>query len=289
MTFHFDDPIWKNYINIISNSESIKCESGFIIVNDSYKITPPKLVNFSERINELRWNRIECYKEYHTLYDNILKESSEAGIAELKKRYLAIVNNINQIEKKISEVRLLQHGVQTQFNTDLERQHAKKQNLISRLNEYRREDRAKNFYQTQKKLEKKFKEIYLLEMSASIDYYIEKLPIIELINDSKSEKNGNVNQTKPVKKYQYITPEEAIEIKESVKKLVRNTFKFKNLEQCLSNRRLTEYWMSRKDILKSINDDKKMKLLMPQGFNSMKRDQLCHAIEEIKKNPNSSL
>ncbi len=75
------------------------------------------------------------------------------------------------------------------------------------------------------------------------------------------------------------------EVKEliQINKDILKKFKFKTVEECQSSKRSQPYYMSKENILKTIDENPDIKSLMPSKYKTMKKEDLCDNIFSVSK------
>jgi hypothetical protein len=79
-----------------------------------------------------------------------------------------------------------------------------------------------------------------------------------------------------------LSPEKIDKVKESIKKLLKEKFRFTNIEECASTKRSQNYYTSKSEIFNVIEEVPDIKKLMPSKYKSMNKDDLCKSIFGIK-------
>lgn len=72
-----------------------------------------------------------------------------------------------------------------------------------------------------------------------------------------------------------ISPTQKNDIKENIKDILKQTFKFKNIQECTSKARTKDFYSSKEDILQAIEANDSLKKLMPANYKKLNKDQLC--------------
>lgn len=278
---------WSKYLEKISSQNgnlNIKQKGNKLLINDEFTIIPPRIQSIPEEIQKLRKNRIEKYYEYHEIYNDILN-SEDDTVNEYKIKYQKIVDSINVIEDQIRNLIIMQNKINQTFAEKIEtmvsetmiieeRNAMLKNNFDKPILDQAVLDQYNNDL-TEARI--RHEQIYREKMREVPDFYIV---------DDKSDNNELEQQTNIVKQFKNINTAQALEIKTSVKRLIADTFKFKNLDQCLNKTHSTSYWMPKTDIIKLINDNEKLRNIMPKKYKNMKREELCKTIEKMRENSN---
>lgn len=63
-----------------------------------------------------------------------------------------------------------------------------------------------------------------------------------------------------------------------------NSFKFKNFEECATNKRSAKYYYSKKDLIDAISKNKNLIKTMPKNYKSLTKEALCKNIYKVDKN-----
>ncbi len=61
-------------------------------------------------------------------------------------------------------------------------------------------------------------------------------------------------------------------------------FKFKNFEECATNKRSAKYYYSKKDLIDAISKNKNLLKTMPKNYKSLTKEALCRNIYKVDKN-----
>ena len=72
-----------------------------------------------------------------------------------------------------------------------------------------------------------------------------------------------------------LSPKEKKEVVESIKDLLKQSFQFQTHQECTSKARTKPFFVSKDDILKIIEENEKLKKLMPANYKKLTKDQLC--------------
>jgi hypothetical protein len=78
-----------------------------------------------------------------------------------------------------------------------------------------------------------------------------------------------------VKKVQVLTVDEQKVIKDNIKKLLKETYKFKDKTECLSKQRNKPFYTSKDQILEEIEKNPELKQLMPKNYKNLTKEKLC--------------
>ena len=92
--------------------------------------------------------------------------------------------------------------------------------------------------------------------------------------EPKKEKKESKKDTKPV----HLSPEKVEKVMKANKQLLKDLFKFSSVDECASNKRSMEYYMSKQDILDIIEDNPDIKRTMPPKYKTMKKEDLCKVL-----------
>lgn len=79
------------------------------------------------------------------------------------------------------------------------------------------------------------------------------------------KKKANTNLTEPQKE----------DIKGRIKGILKDVYKFKDKQECISKQRSQPYFMSKEAILEEIEKNQELKKLMPTNYKSLTKEQLC--------------
>lgn len=274
MILDFSDPRYLKYLKIMSDEFLILNYKKGWLYHDKYKIKPPKIISISEKIKSLQCERLKKFTEYHNIYNTIIDcEDPE----KYKIQYDACVNAINKIDKDIDQLKKFKETIP--FNKkkelNLTNSQIQKEKVFALM---KNKNDIKTYLSLKNKLLEIEDEIKTIKLQPDIDYYIEQYPIIE--NDNDVDPSLNKNKKKI---YKNISNVQAEKIKINVKNLINNSFKFKNLDECLSMKKKTPYWMSKDEIIKQIDKSQTIKNQMPSDYKKLKKENLCKIIDNLKK------
>jgi hypothetical protein len=263
------------FFELISKMNYINVQEGLIKLKRN-DIMIPKIKHVKMRLDEIKRDKVKNIKESYLLQEKILgnSSSSDADIAKFQNLHTNI-NTLNEesqlLHKYIKDVNYKFHGAS---NNDLN-------------NQYKREKK----FTRKKELLQSLKED---EKLAEIDYYvIKKHKIVEQEGEveevspeetkvkkpkvdkkPKAEKTEKKEAKSPVAKI-VITPQQINQIKTNVRKLLQEKFRFSNKEECASLKRSQAYYMTKEDIIATIEDTPDIKAIMPSNYKSLKKEQIC--------------
>lgn len=304
----FKSDIYVKYLTALENSDgNIKYKKDIIIVDNSI-IKPPIFKNVFEDINECIIEKKKIMIQYHNIYNKILFSDNPI---KFKVQYDEIVLNINKLESRIDKLHLYYATINKNKYNDLIGKYKEAYDNI--LNEqkviYSDEKLKSGTVSSMKQVIDKAVTIKLVELykknnkysndisinkkiNYNIDYYIVMLPEFDIDSSSsyispkkikekvikKSIKNKDKDKEikKPIKiSPKKISPEKANVIKENIKELIANKFKFKNKLECLSQKRSQPYFMSKENIIKEIDNTKEIKAIMPLKYKTLPKEKIC--------------
>ena len=278
------DPTYLEYLDIIKKNGdmALLCIDGKILIN-GYTLTPPVMVNIYTKLDELREEKTELYKQYHNLYDLILKSENPNTF---KKEYDNIIDKINDIEKSENSI-LLYHKTANENSEVFRLADSVEQLKLDREAIFEQNKEAvviskediEQIMTINAKIADMQKKLSQNKNSAKIDYYLSTLPVIERKGKEKKQTEEK-KSSKP--KYKSVNDAQAEEIKSNVKSLIRKTFKFTSFEECASQKRSLKTFMSKDQILTEIDKNDRIKNGLPLGYKKFKKNELCKAIFSIK-------
>lgn len=106
--------------------------------------------------------------------------------------------------------------------------------------------------------------------------------LVSVLKISNPPKKKHDLPEKKTKHSRVLTPEKFDKVKESIKKLLKDNFRFTNAEECTSAKRSQKYYTSKTEILDVIERVPEVKKLMPAKYKSLNKEDLCKSIFEIK-------
>jgi hypothetical protein len=267
----FTDPLYLKYIEILnSQDEYIKINDNKIIV-DKYIITIPIIKNLFERQQEIIESRISKLCEIYLLKEQIIQSNKPHNF---QKQYDNLLESIQKLDDEFEllkkyyiKINHIMYGFKTE---ELEKEL------------YKKKYNSKDLFDDKKKIVKKFiknKDLYLeLKNSKNhniIDYYIVTLP--HIVNKSKNEKiikKVDLPKELPTK----LSPKQKQQITNNIKNILIDKFKFKNKGECISKAKSKEYYMSKEELIKIIDDNPDIKLIMPSNYKSLTKEKICEIL-----------
>jgi hypothetical protein len=270
----FTDPIYLKYIELLNlQDDHIKINNNKIIV-DNYIITIPVIKNIFERQQEIIDLRVSKLCEIYLLKEQIISNYIDSKPLHFQKQYDNLLESIQKLDDEF----------------ELLKSYYIKINHI--MYGFKIEELEKELYKTnsfpndKKKIVKKFiknKDLYL-ELNNSknyhkIDYYIVTLPIITQ-KGKKEQVIEKINE--PSKIHKKLSPQQKEQIALNTKNMLLDKFKFQNKEECISKAKSKEYYMSKDELIKIIDDNPDIKLIMPSNYKSLTKEKIC----EILNNKN---
>jgi len=75
-----------------------------------------------------------------------------------------------------------------------------------------------------------------------------------------------------------LAEEEVKEVLTKNKDALKNAFRFKTVEECKSIKRSQPYYMSKEEIIKTIDENPSIKATMPAKYKTMKKEEICHSL-----------
>ena len=114
-----------------------------------------------------------------------------------------------------------------------------------------------------------------------VDFFIEKLPVLDVkSNSAKLPKKVPVPQqkqkaTKKTAIVAKVTPQQINAIKDNVKELITQKFKFKTKEECTTRKTSQPYYMSKDNIVEEIEKTPEIKKLMPAKYKTLPKEKIC--------------
>jgi hypothetical protein len=106
-----------------------------------------------------------------------------------------------------------------------------------------------------------------------------KMPIIvkdkKQLHKDKEPPKLKIQNTDPQIR---LSPKQIEKVKNANKNVLKDLFKFSNIEECASSKRSMMYFMSKENIIDIIDKNPKLKARMPSKFRSLKKEELCKVL-----------
>ncbi len=103
-----------------------------------------------------------------------------------------------------------------------------------------------------------------------------------IMNQIKNKKHYHVLSTQNIKKTKSKSSPNVTKVLERNKEALLKAFKFKTKEECASSKRSQPYYMSKTDLVSTIEKNPDIKKLMPSGYKSKTKEEICDSL--FKKN-----
>jgi hypothetical protein len=276
----FDDPLYIKYNNIIKNTNIITINDNKLII-DNYEITLPKIVNIFNRRTE-----IESIRRQHilNLYELQQKMINSEKPQIYKENYNNIINNIHALDEEYEilkayyiKINQLYYDIKyDDLNHEMSTIKTSMNNLYESIidNNFVQKSITKKYIKKYNSAFDKYNEIKQFKNSYRIDYYILELPKFKTHNKTESK---NIQEKIIVKKSKLpkLSSDQKQKITENIKNMLKDKVKFSNKAECTSKAKSKEYFMSKDEILKLIDDNPEIKITMPSNYKSWNKEVLC--------------
>lgn len=73
----------------------------------------------------------------------------------------------------------------------------------------------------------------------------------------------------------------------NIEQLLKDNFRFKTVQECTSKERSKQYYTTKEEIIKKINEDERLKNAMPNNFKNLTKEKLCEFFYKIRNQPAS--
>jgi hypothetical protein len=70
------------------------------------------------------------------------------------------------------------------------------------------------------------------------------------------------------------------ELEDKIKQNIANNFRFRNVEQCSSQKRSAAFYMSKDEIITIINNNNDIKSIMPHNYKALKKNEICEILSK---------
>jgi hypothetical protein len=278
---------YKNMLNAdIYEEGGLRFNRG--ILNKTLR--PPQLINVQKKIEKLKSDRRVLIQTYYDIHATIV---NQGDAKQSRREYEEVMAKIYHIDNEVDKLLLYQDKLNKDddIESKLKLAVAEKEALEAKLQK-KRSDHKRII-----RLHKSIVSMRNNDQTPYIDYFIDILPVPVEAKDKKEPKNNVVQKhvtpevpkpikpvkvSKPVKTEEELKPskpqltkDQVDDIKNNVKKLIGDTFKFKSREECTSQKRSQPYYMSKENILKAIENNPDIKKQLPAGYKTLSKDDLC--------------
>jgi len=290
----FESEPYTRYTNLFHENdiELLKFnQNGLININNMF-VKPPKIKNIFEEIEGHIILKQQLSIKYHDIYNEILFSDKPNS---LKKEYDDIVNQIETIDKNIDEMYQYYETINNKNYENIVEPLIKKQKILL-LQQFQLLESPSVEKNKMSKLARLYKELNEISEKinetkktiSKIDFYIVSLPEFNVKNKKNKDIHLpiklNVQIIKPVivepvkkspKKGLKVTPKQFSSIKDNVKKLIAEKFKFKTKDECASQKHKQQYYMSKPELIEEIEKNKDLKSLLPANYHKLTKEKIC--------------
>lgn len=240
----------------------------FYFPDKKIKVKPPVTRNVFDEINKLKQEKLDLLMEYKDLYDKIIYSENH------KTQYNAIIKQISDIEEQIEEL-------YTYFNLVNEVKHDDKIDKLNKEIKYFKDNKKIKEYIN--KLTEKNTLLKSIPASNIIDFYVieacdvkTEIPEKREVAPKPKEQAKKKLKEQPKEKTKELPKEEVeAKIKYNIKELLKEKFKFRTKDECSSLRRSQPYFMTKQDIVETIEGDHRLKSVMPEAYKALKKEEIC--------------
>lgn len=284
----FDAEPYTEYVRLVQEHDGpLVIQNGILHVSNR-KLKPPVLKNVFEYIDELVKQKGQLMMKYHELYVKLIHADNPKVF---KAQYENLLNDLNVVDINIERVHRYYELVNKKFTDKIANLHAKQSMLLQQHEVISQKAAEKQYvsknvkelveiYKKQHSYAEKIKE--LESGTVCIDFFIERLPVIDVKTSNvklpKKEKVVPQQKEKPSKKQVVVTkvtPKQINAIKDNIKELITQKFKFKNKEECTTRKTSQPYYMSKDNIVEEIEKTPEIKKLMPAKYKTLPKEKIC--------------
>lgn len=246
----FNSAVYKQYLGFFSSasSELEFDKAGKLIITDQqvqHTITRPVYKRVSAQIAENSRKISELYNIY--------------AVTKEKK--------IGSEIQRLSDLNFTLHSYKELVNSSSLLEDRGSHKLLAELNEIQKQMKNSKLQmkevvallQTEMELKKE-----LQNKTAVIDFYMETLPEITSKEITPKKKPGK-RQEKIKEKI----------VDQLLKSFPLNKFKFQTIDDCNSKSKSNPYYISKEDLVATIQNDNDLKRIFPKSYKKLKKEELC--------------
>jgi hypothetical protein len=226
----------------------------------------PRYINIKNKVTELRVKKRFLSLQYFDQYNKLIN-----GLDIDKKIFDKVVDEINSIEDEIDNLLGLRINNPSKDITSLQEELSmldKQDEAIMKKSVFDSKvgnTLAKNF-RRKLVIENELKEIGDSRYNGFNEFVkVDGYAKAYVLKESTPKKSS-------VKK---LSTDQKVEIKDNIKDLLKNVYRFKDRTECLSKQRTKAFYMSKEDILIEIEKNETLKKLMPSNYKKLTKDKLC--------------
>jgi hypothetical protein len=226
------------------------------------KVKPPIIKNVFEEINLLKEQRVSILLKYKDIYDNVIYSNGyKVEYNKMLEEILKIDDTIDVLIKYYYKMNEIDDVLIDKINLELKKMRAEGITTNKQIKLYL------------KKIDQKNKLIQEEKNIKTIDYFIEEP--YEIMDIDVIKKPIIINKPKINNPPQLLRKDEEELIKINIKLLLEEKFKFKTNEECASTKRSQPYYMTKDEIIKTIESEKVFKDKMSKKYKTLKKEEIC--------------
>lgn len=301
----FKDPVYHRYIEYFhrhisdSSSPSINEEGRFFVEDNgvNVKVTLPryKVVSYQVRKNQQRIS--ELYNTYVATKNRTTGKEIQALSKEndILLTYKSLINSSSVTPRKEYDMLAMKLA---EIAKTIQQQ---KQKLAENPESFTSNTIALKEYTTSLIEHTRVTEKMRMLGTNEIDYYIEVMPTMSNAGKAdkkkvtvskkvpKEKKEKDIDVVKSEKKEEPPKKKREQKIKEKIiEKMLStfplNRFNFRIHEDCTSKQTSSPYYISRDDLIRTIENDPDLKEFFPKNFKKLKKEELCNIVFHPLKN-----
>lgn len=274
-------PDYLYYKNAVRNADaSIIIRDGLLIFG-KIKMQPPVIVNVFEDYKNLKDSLTKLNTEIYILQERIIHSKNPKAYKDMYESKLIEMKNIEAdietLKQYYSQVNsLAPSALAEDLNKVLDKEvHSYEKLHEDIMNDYLNNTELKSYVKNYNLKYKLAQDIELDGQRPYVDFYIKKLPHIVKTSPKKPTTTEDEEELEPQTNKKKLSPIQKDKIKSNIKELLRQKFKFRSMEECVSKAKTKPWFMSKDELIKVIENNPEIKITMPKNYKTLKKEEIC--------------
>lgn len=272
-------PDYVYYQNAIRNGDSSIVIRDGLLHFGKIKIQPPVIGNVFDDYMKFKNSLTKINTEIYILQERIVysktpkayKDMYESKLIEMKN----IESDMEMLKQYYTQVNSLTPSVSIEdLNNVLDKEAHSYEKLQEDIETYLNNTELKSYIKYFNKKYKLAQDIELEGQRPYINFYIKQLPKVVKLSPKKVDQDLE-EEVEPNNNKKKLSPIQKDKIKSNIKELLAQKFKFKNMTECVSKAKTKPWFMSKEELIKTIEDNPEIKITMPKNYKSLKKEEIC--------------
>lgn len=274
-------PDYLYYQKGIKNSDSRITIIDSLLHFGKIKMQPPVVVNVFEDYKKMTDSLTKVNTEIYILQERIVHSKNPKAYKDMYESKLIEMKNIEAdmetLKQYYIQVNIRDPSTLVEdLNTVLDKESNSYEKLQEALDmsDYMNNTELASYIKQYNKKYKLAQDIELEGQRPYIDFYIKRLPKVVKTSPKKLSTDVVEDVESPNNKKK-LSPIQKDKIKSNIKELLKQKFKFRSKEECVSKAKTKPWFMSKEELIKVIEDNPEIKITMPKNYKGLKKEEIC--------------